>query len=163
MPGLSRETFAQYVTENQNKFYRLAYSYAGNEQDALDIVQDAVERALSRLGTVREPEYLRTWFYRVLVNECLTFLRRNRARVQTLPLPEELPGPESAPPDAAELRARIERLPPELKSVVFLRFYEDMKLVQVAESTGTNLNTAKARLYRALKLLRLEMEAEDEE
>lgn len=160
MSKLTRDEFARYVTENQNKFYRLAYSYAGNEQDALDIVQDAVERALLRLDTVRQAEYLRTWFYRVLVNESLMFLRRNASRPAPLPLCEELAAG-SAPPDAAELRAMLGRLPPELKTVVFLRFYEDMKLSEIADATGENLSTVKTRLYRALKMLRLEMEDED--
>lgn len=156
----TRNEFAQYVTENQEKFFRLAYSYAGNEQDALDIVQDAVERALRRLDTLRRGEYLRTWFYRVLVNESLMFLRRNASRPATLPLDEET-APETEPTDSGELRALLERLPGELKAVVFLRFYEDMKLSEIADATGENLSTVKSRLYRALKLLKLEMEADD--
>ena len=52
----------------------------------------------------------------------------------------------------------MEALPEELRTVVVLRFFHDMKLGEVAQVTGVNENTVKTRLYRALRLLRREME-----
>ena len=57
-----------YIIENQNKFYRLAYSYVRNREDALDVVQNAVCSALEHYQTLRSQEAIRTWFYRILVN-----------------------------------------------------------------------------------------------
>ena len=48
-----------------------------------------------------------------------------------------------------------------LQTIIFLRFYEDMKLEEIASATDTNLNTVKSRLYKALRLLKLDM-GEDE-
>ena len=48
----------------------------------------------------------------------------------------------------------IDRLSPKLKTVVLLRFYEEMQLSEIAEITGTNLSTVKSRLYKGLKKLR---------
>ena len=76
-----------YIIENQNKFYRLAYSYVRNREDALDVVQNAVCRALEHYQTLRSQEAVRTWFYRILVNECLMFLR---SRKQTFVEDEKL-------------------------------------------------------------------------
>ena len=49
------------------------------------------------------------------------------------------------------------KLPEEMKLVVILRFFEDMKLSEIADVTGAALSTVKNRLYRALALLRLDM------
>ena len=103
-----------------------------------------------------------TWFYRILVNESLTYLRRHRREV--LPFEEALadlpaqPAPDRA--EALDLYAAIDRLDPKLKTVVMLRFFEDMKLAEIAQVTGANLNTVKSRLSTALRRLRLAMEEE---
>ena len=161
MADLLRDAFAQFVQDKQAAFYRLAYSYVRSEDEALDVVQDAVERALRRLHTLREPAYMRTWFYRVLVNECLTHLRRAGRRGAPVPLEAATAQPAAQPEEPAALRALIEALPPELKTVVFLRFYEDMKLREIAEVTHEPLSTVKTRLYRALRLLRATITEEE--
>ncbi len=76
----------EYITGNQNKFYRLAYSYLNNKEAALDAVQNAVCKALENYPSLRNPDYLKTWFYRVLVNECLAYRKKYR---RELPLVEE--------------------------------------------------------------------------
>ena len=55
-----------------------------------------------------------------------------------------------------------DRLPQEMKLVVTLRFFEDMKLSEIAQVTGAGVNTVKTRLYRALAQLRLTMGEEEE-
>lgn len=45
----------------------------------------------------------------------------------------------------------VDHLEPKLKTIVILRYFEDLKLEEIAQATGANLNTVKARLYRALK------------
>ena len=153
---VDRESFAVFIKENQSQFYRLAYGYVHDPDTALDLVQDAIVKALQKVDGLRHPEYLKTWFYRVLVNECISHLRRNKTAA--LPLLEDVPAdvPEEKP-DPEAMRTLVLRLPAELQSVVFLRFYEDMKLSDIALATGTNLNTVKTRLYRALRLLKTEI------
>lgn len=104
---------------------------------------------------------MKTWFYRILVNECLMYLRKRK--IVNLPYEDELLS-ESVSTDLSslEMLSCIEKLEPKLKTVVFLRFYEDMKLEEIANVTETNLSTVKSRLYRALKLLRLEIFGEEE-
>ena len=59
---------------------------------------------------------------------------------------------------AAALRDRaVDHLEPKLKTIVILRYFEDLKLEEIAQATGANLNTVKARLYRALKKMREEL------
>ncbi len=73
------EQIVSYIVENQEKFYRLAFRYAKNQEDALDIVQNAVCRALDHYRELRNPDAVKTWFYRILVNESLALVKqRNR-------------------------------------------------------------------------------------
>ena len=64
-----------YIVENQDKFYRLAFSYAHNQEDALDIVQNAVCKALENYQNLNNQRAIRTWMYRIVVNESLQLLK----------------------------------------------------------------------------------------
>ena len=75
---MSGEEFANFVRRNEESFYRIAYSYVRSREDALDIVQDAVEKGLRKLPTLRDPERIKPWFCRILVNESIDRLRRRR-------------------------------------------------------------------------------------
>ena len=66
---------------HQQKFYRLAYSYCHNAETAMDMVQAAACKALENYTTVKKPQYLKTWFYRILINECLDYLRRSKRSI----------------------------------------------------------------------------------
>lgn len=160
MNNVTQVDFVSFVQENQHKFYRLAYSYVKNQDEALDLVQEAVVRALQKLDTLRQPEYIRTWFYRILVNECLTYLRKQK-RMPSMPLEEDLLPEPVAEVTPLEMLSLIEKLEPHLRTIIFLRFYEGMRLEDIAKTTDTNLSTVKSRLYRALKLLRLEITEEE--
>ena len=154
------------IEQNQERFYRVAYTYVKNREDALDIVHNAIVNALKSYATLRSPEYAQTWFYRILINESISFLRKKRPVVSL----EELSAPRLRPAAAAseavrdeylDLYTAVDNLPPDLRAIVILRFFEDMKLDEIAEITATNLNTVKSKLYRALRQLKLEMEGFD--
>ena len=60
--------------------------------------------------------------------------------------------------DEVALYAAIDRLSPDVRTVILLRFFEDMKISEIADVTRTPLSTAKNRLYRGLAALRLDLE-----
>ena len=76
-----REEIIRYLLTNQEKFYRLAFSYVHNPDAALDVVQNAIVKALEHYNSIRNIKYIKTWFYRVLVNECLTALQKEKESV----------------------------------------------------------------------------------
>lgn len=149
-----------YVTENQERFYRLAFSYAREPQAALDIVQNAIVRALEHSGQLRETVYMKTWFYRILVNESLNYIKR--AGRETPWEPQEMARlmEREAPEKGEELHEMVLELPEEIKTVILLRFYEDMTLADIAQVTGENLSKVKYRLYTGLEKLRQAMRKE---
>lgn len=150
-----------YILKNQEKFYRLAYTYARNENDALDIVQNAICKALENYSSIRNTDYLKTWFYRILVNESINYIHKNRREILSdSPIVKEPSYFEAGFEEKDNLYHEINQLPLEMQHVIKLRFYEEMSLQEIAEITNTNLNTVKTRLYRGLKLLRQEVSYE---
>ena len=143
-----------YILENQNRFYRLAYSYVRSEDVALDVVQSAICKGLEKCFGLKNPEALGTWFYRIVVNEALQYLRKSRK--ESVSPDGELPEQayhEPAYERQREVYEEVMRLAEPMKTVVVLQFYEGLTLKQISEVTDTNLNTVKSRLYSALNRL----------
>lgn len=152
--GAEKET-EKILLENYEKYYRLAYSYVKTEHDALDVVQESAYKAIRDCGKVRERKYIGTWIYRIVVNTALDLLRRQGREVS---LDESRAGEEWQPPgENLELQDVLDRLNEKEKTVVVLRYFHDLKLEDIADILGENVNTVKARLYRTLKKLRLEL------
>jgi len=55
-----------FVENNQERFYKVAYTYVKNREDALDIVHNAIVKALQSYHRLKKPDYAQTWFYRIL-------------------------------------------------------------------------------------------------
>ena len=156
--GMEKET-ERILLENYDKYYRLAYSYMKSEHDALDVVQESAYKAIRDCGKVKERRYLGTWLYRIVVNTALDALRRQGREVSL----EEQKKEESWQPsyEGIELREILDRLDEKEKTVVVLRYFHDLKLEDIAGILGENVNTVKARLYRTLKKMRMELEPEN--
>ena len=157
---IREEQLTAYLVENQARFYRLAYSYLHNREDALDAVQAAVCKALEKQDSLKDADAMRTWFYRILVNVCTDLLR---GRKREAPLaPEDLdPGSYEDPLPDDTLARRVEALPPEFRTVIQLRFYEELPLKEISTVLNCPLSTVKTRLYTGLKKLRVSIEGED--
>ncbi len=155
MNGNMYDKITEYILENREKFYRLAYSYAHERETALDIVQNAICKALEKYGTIRDENSINSWFYRVLVNEACSHIKKNSREVSVgdEKMPEQV-YVEKAFELGEELYKKVDMLPEMLKTVIVLRFYEDMSLEEISRVTNTNLNTVKTRLYTALKKLK---------
>ena len=157
---IREEQLTAYLVENQARFYRLAYSYLHNREDALDAVQAAVCKALEKQDSLKDADAMRTWFYRILVNVCTDLLR---GRKREAPIaPEDLdPGSYEDPLPDDTLARRVEALPPEFRAVIRLRFYKELPLKEIGDVLNCPLSTVKTRLYTGLKKLRVSLEGEE--
>ena len=154
----SIEKFADYVIKNKENHYRLAFSYVKNVEDALDVVQESIYKAISTIDTLKNPEYLKTWFYKILVNTSLDLLRKRKKLVAVDE--EALLSFDSGTFDTCEdidLHNALDNLPVPYRSVIVLRFFEDLKIEEIAVVLDENVNTIKTRLYKSLNLLRVEI------
>lgn len=145
------------LLENYEKYYRLAYSYVRNEQDALDIVQESAYRVIRDCGKVREGKYLSTWIYRIVINTAIDFLRKQKREGISL---EEVEIPYEDHYRDGDSLTVLSALEEKDRAIVILKYCEGWKLEEIAQALEMNLNTVKARLYRALKKLRIALEPE---
>lgn len=148
----------EHILKNQDNFYRIAYCYVHDKDKSLDIVQNAVCKALENYRKLRNIEAVKTWFYRILVNEAINYLRKDKQEISYDPIEmkEETyieAGYEKSDGDEENIFEKVCRLPDNLKTIIILRFYEELSLAEIAAITKTNLNTVKSRLYSALKKL----------
>ena len=70
---IKKEKLKTYVTNNIDKIYRLAFSYAKNQADAEDIVNESIKRALHSINSLKKDYYMSTWLYRIVVNTANTY------------------------------------------------------------------------------------------
>lgn len=147
-----KKELTEYMTENREAFYRLAYSYVRNREGALDIVQNAIVKGLENYASIRKPEYMKTWFYRILVNESCGYLRKNKRELSYEPeMLNNLLERSQEEKVSFGVYEQILKLPDKIKTVIILRFYEEMKLEDISRVTGARLSTVKYRLYAGLK------------
>ncbi|MBQ8857226.1 MAG: RNA polymerase sigma factor [Lachnospiraceae bacterium] len=149
-----REQLIQFLLENQNKFYRYAFTYVHHRETAMDMVQNSFLKAIEQIHTLRNPAAMKTWFYRILTNECLQTLKK--AQRENLVEPTDIQDEiylEKAYEPALELYEAVRQLPPETQTIIFLHYYEEYTLKEISKITGYNLNTVKSRLYAGLRKL----------
>ena len=150
-----REKLIEFLLENQNKFYRYAFTYVHHREMAMDTVQSSFLKAMENVHTLRNPDAMKTWFYRILTNECLLLLKK--AQKENLVEPSEIQEEiyfEKAYEGSVELYEAVRQLSPETQTIIFLHYYEEYTLKEVSKITGYNLNTVKTRLYAGLKKLK---------
>lgn len=165
MPALREplyEKLIQFILENQDRFYRMAYSYTRHREDALDAVQGAVCKALEAHGSIRNAEAVRTWFYRILMNECLAVLKkRDRLVLAGDTAQQEEVYYEEGYEQGGDIEQELEKLDLEIQGIIKLRFFEEMSLKEISAVTGLNLNTVKTKLYRGLRMLKENIQEAD--
>lgn len=159
------EVFEVLVLENQKNVFNLALKMTSNEQDALDISQEAFIKAYTRLGDFKGESRFSVWLYRLTYNLCIDFLRKTR-RTSTIPLnftdadgdetEMELPDLRYLPEtelEKTELRRAVDEainsLPPERRQVIILREITGLSYAEIAETLGINEGSVKSRISRA--------------
>jgi RNA polymerase sigma-70 factor (ECF subfamily) len=150
--------YAALVRAHQRSLYCTAYSILGSSWDASDAVQDALLQGWARVDTLRDNACFKPWLVRILVNTCFDALS---ARHRMVPLGE---GPRE---DAREAEAHefvgteaqldlfhsIRGLDEEHRVIIALRFFDDLKVDDIAAVLDVPSGTVKSRINRALARL----------
>ena len=153
---MDNDEFARRIDSLRVKLYKTALTYLGNEAIAMDVVDEAVFKALCNKWKLRHPEFFDTWITHILINECHNEIRRQK-RYRSL---EELPELEAEQYDNLPLKEALQRLPKELKDVIILRFFSGYTVAETATILRIPAGTAATRQRKALQLLRLELKEE---
>ncbi|CAH0314266.1 RNA polymerase sigma factor SigV [Peribacillus sp. Bi96] len=150
------QLIADFVIQNKEKYYRLAFHYVKNQADALDVVHESIIKALSNKETLQNPDFLKTWFYRIVINTSIDLLRKQeRSVIVDDNVLSSLDGGKTDHYEDVDLKIALTSLPVQYRSVIILRYFEDFKLEEIAQILDKNINTVKTRLYKALSMLRI--------
>ena len=151
--------FLSLVEKNQDKLYRIAYSYVKNKDDALDVVQETVYKGYLSYHRIKNPEYENTWLIKILINTAIDFLKKNKKTVAVDM--NHIEGVVEAKnvdlDDKLIVENALDNLKDKEKAVVILRYFEDMKIDEIAEIFKSPVSSIKSILYRSLKKLEIDL------
>ena len=140
---------------------RLAYSMLGNRTEAEDATQEAVTRAWRKLGQLRPEMPVRPWFLAIVVNQCRNVRRTRWFRlVRTTDSFQADRDPEPGL-ERIDIARALGRLRESDRQALFLHFYLDLPIDEVAVALGISAAAAKGRIYRACHRLRPDLAEED--
>jgi len=157
--------FEELVARHRDKIYGRAYSMMRNEEEAVDLSQEAWVKGWQRLKQFQGEASFGTWMTRIVINLCLDQLRKQkRQRTDSIEaMDEDSGGVERQMPvvtvnptaglERAEVRQRIERalsqLSHEHRTVLVLHEFEEMEYKEIAKTMGCSIGTVMSRLFYA--------------
>jgi RNA polymerase sigma-70 factor (sigma-E family) len=148
--------FSAYMSARQPALYRTAYLLAGDHAGAEDLLQNAFAKLYLSWDRIRDHGALDGWVRRVMVNENNSLWRRawKRREHPTETLPETAAHDEYDDGLGGSLWTFVQTLPPKQRSVVVLRYYEQLSEAETADILGISVGTVKSQTSRALAGLR---------
>ena len=165
---------AELVAEHQRMVYQLALNLLGDHNEALDLSQEVFLRVFRTIHTFRGASQLRTWIYRIVVNQARNRQRwcRRRHKSQQVSLDEHIRDHgelaeigNGGSPDRAfgqkqlaeRIRAALDQLPFDQKTALVLREIDGLSYDEIGYSLGVAVGTVKSRLARAREALRAQL------
>lgn len=160
--------FDEVYTRFSGMVYRLALRMSGGREEALDIAQEVFLRIHRHLAGFRGGSSLKTWVYRITLNQCRTAGLRSRSRSASIDDQEAAiavidpaAGPEALAA-RSEFFARVERalaaLPPEFREALVLRDVDELSYEEIATVLRVPLGTVRSRIARGRERLRAQLE-----
>jgi len=170
------ESFNQLVLRWERPIYALAYRVIGREDDARDVCQETFLRAFRGLGAFRGQAKFSSWLYRIALNLCRDWIRRER-RAPFVAAPDgvdvvEMAAERSSVESIEDYLARQETsraivramraLTEEQRTAIILKEYQGLTFQEIADLVSCPLSTVKTRVYQGLLVLRREMQQESQ-
>nr|WP_276541836.1 sigma-70 family RNA polymerase sigma factor [Bacillus infantis] len=146
---------------------QLAYTYVKQKDVAEDLTQEIFIKCYKNLHQYNRKSMLKTWLWRIAVNHCKDYLRSWHNRHIILSeeqaksgsgMKDEVEAAVIKKDDDSQLAAAVMNLPDHYREVIYLHYFEEMSIKEIAAVTGINQNTIKTRLKRAKQLLKERLE-----
>ncbi len=150
-----KEAYGMIVKKHMHSAYYIALGFVHNQQDALDVSQDAFIKAFRKIKMFDTSKPFFPWFYRLLRNLCLDHLKR-KGRMRAIPL-DDVPvlAEEREDRELKEtLWKGIEKLSFEQREIVILRYFRQLSYAEIAEFVGKPIGTVMSSLFYAKKNLK---------
>ena len=158
-PDRQREAFAMIVREYSEQLYWQIRRLVLMHDDANDILQNTFVKAWTNIEYFRGDAKMSTWLYRIALNECLSFLNKQRANMHLsiddidsdilnqLETDDYFDGNKS---QKLFLKA-VQSLPEKQRIVFNLKYFKEMKYEEISEIVGTSIGALKASYHHAVK------------
>jgi len=167
-------SYEELINRYQQPVFGMVYRLLGNQTDACDVVQEVFVKVFRGVGSFQEKSSLRTWIYRIAVNESHNhrrwFSRHTRCEVAVADEEQENrlldstvdPGPSPFEQAASKevqlfIEEALERINPVFRTAVVLRDIEDLSYEEIAEILQVSMGTVKSRILRGREALRREL------
>ncbi len=144
--ALIEKTIRQYA----DMICRIAFQHTGSQTDAEDILQEVSVALVTKDAPLEDEEHLKHWLIRVTVNKCHDW-HRHRKRTRTEPLEDYR---ETAAPEEFSLMEELWQLPETYRTILYLYYYENLTLQEIADSLRKSINTVSSGLQRGRKKLK---------
>jgi RNA polymerase sigma-70 factor, ECF subfamily len=156
------KAFEYLMDINKEGLYRTAFAYVKNEQDALDILQETVYKAYTSINKLMEPKYFKTWLTRILINNAISFINKSK-KIEYLT--DVIPNDSNCNTGnlidvKLDILSSIEKLDDKHKTVIVLKYFQDLTITEISEVLDCPSGTIKTYLNKALTQLRLFMKEE---
>jgi len=157
------EAFNKSIDRCKEKLYRIAFAYLKNEQNSLDAVSEAIYKAYMNINELKTPQFFNTWTVRILINSCNDILKNNNKVIyideynKIDEYRNEILETEFKIASNIDLYTAIDKLNDKFKSIVILKYLEDMTITQISEVLELPEGTVKVYLRRALGILKMEL------
>ncbi|CDO02621.1 RNA polymerase sigma factor [Oceanobacillus picturae] len=167
MESSKEEILEEVMGKHGGELVRLAFNYVKDNETAKDMVQNTFIKCYENLDNFRSDSAMKTWLYRITINQCKDYLRSWHYRKvharslvgsafnSLLPSTEDEVIKES---EQEEMKKLIFSLPPKYREVIFLFYYKSFSLGEISEITDLKINTIKTRLSRGRQKLKNLME-----
>jgi len=158
-PTTQRAAFTQIVNDYGKKLYWQIRKMVLSHDDANDLLQNTFLKAWVNIDSFRGDSMLSTWLYKIAINECITFLnkQRNQNNISIddtdVFLLEKLKGDPFFDGDAAQMKLQeaILLLPEKQRIVFTMKYYDEIKYEDMSEVLGTSVGALKASYHHAMK------------
>lgn len=140
----------KHILKEYNNYYRFTCAYVKNKDDAMDIVQEAFYKAIKNVNSLKNLDYIKTWIYRIIINECKNFFSKNKIHFEDI---DDVNIPVLDTYKDIDFDAMLNILNEEERLIIVLRYFEDFKLSDISSMLSINESTIKSKLYRGLKKL----------
>ncbi len=138
------------IRQYADMIYRIACQHTDSESDAEDILQEVSIALVTKDAPLHDETHLRHWLVRVTVNKCHDLYRHNQ-RFRTESLDDHMDTPAGKPDEVME---EIRQLPELYRNIIYLYYYENFTIQDIAQALHKNANTISSGLQRARKQLK---------
>ncbi len=152
---MKKEELGQLILASEDTMYHVAKTLLYNDADCADAIQEAIVRAFTKLHTLRQDSYARTWLIRIVINECYAIMRRQKRIISLEAYKRE---ETSQTEDYTDLYEAVRQLPEEIRICVTLYYMEGYSVKETAYILKVTESAVKNRLARARAALRRELD-----